>query len=175
MRGSTFGGASGCYSRGRVARRHRSAASLYMAQTRLFSRIKGTIEQKHEMMAKAAKVDLYRLTSGPVPESTLRAMGHPYGRGARRMRLGPSPINKQSGRLRSGIYLRSMGKNRLRLGSTAPHAKYQFSPYGTHKMIRRGVMGGRAISRNLPMGEIERRWRARLKGVRQALKAAGRS
>lgn len=83
------------------------------------------------------------------------------------------PINAQTGQLRRGIYLRNIAGNRYRLGSTARHAAFQFSPFGTKRMIRRGVMGGR--KQGGQMGEIERRWRARLKGIRQGLKQAGRS
>lgn len=185
MRGSLSGSKYGSWCKEIVARHHKSAASLLMAQTRLFRNLKGSVAELHDLSARRAFIDLQQLTSGSISTAQLERMGHPYGRGVRggsgkamrgvrgRARIKPSPINKQTGRLNRSIYLKATGRHRYRLGASAPYAKYQFSPWGTKRMVRRGVMGGR--KHGAPIGEIEKRWRARLKGIREGIKKAGRS
>jgi hypothetical protein len=168
-----------------VARKHTSAASLYLAQTRAFAKKKGTHRELVLKSVQQARSDLHKETSGGVKTSALKAMGHPYGRGgsagsagrgqrgSRRGRssLAPNPINQQTGRLRRSIYLSERTPGRWYLGASAPYAKYQLSPTGTRKMIRRGVFGGRRMGG--AMGQIERYWRARNRGIREALKRQG--
>lgn len=165
-----------------MARKHTSAASLYQAQTRAFAKKKGNHKKLFDDIARAGLSDMHELTGGQTKTKTLVAEGHPYGRGGsagspgrgqrgNRRRRPPMPINQQTGRLRRGLYLKQASPGRYLIGSSAPHAKYQFSPFGTGKMIRRGVVGGRKLGG--AMGEIERRFRARKKGMRMALKAQG--
>jgi hypothetical protein len=174
-----------------MARKHTSAASLYLAQTRAFAKKKGTHRELVLKSVQQARSDLHKEMSGPVKTDALRKMGHPYGRGgsagsagrgqrgSRRGRssLAPNPINQQTGRLRRSIYLSERTPGRWYLGASAPYAKYQLSPDGTKGkdgrggMIRRGVFGGRKMGG--AMGQIERYWRARNRGIREALKRQG--
>jgi hypothetical protein len=157
-----------------VARKHNSAASLYIAQTRMFANMKGDAKKLFEESASQAERDLRDLMSGTTPLATIKKT-RPYARGGapnsggkgQRRAKSPLPINAHTGRLRKGIYLQKRQPNTYYLGSNAPYAKYQLSPFGTRKMIRRGAFGGRKMGG--AMGEIERRWRARLKGIRMSL------
>lgn len=168
------------------------ALQLYDIQRRRFQRVASTVKNVMEWSARQGRVDLHELTSGDVSTKQLRRLGHPYARdpdpatGTRvRRRVGrgkmervigrrslpPYPINAQNGELRGGIYLNRLGRNVFELGSRAPHARYQFSPWGTRFMIRRGVMGGRKLASGVPPGQLELRWRARNHVIRRAIRA----
>jgi hypothetical protein len=149
-----------------MARKHTSAASLYLAQTRAFAKKKGTHRELVLKSVQQARSDLHKEMSGPVKTDALRKMGHPYGRGGSAGSAGRG----QRGSRRS-IYLNERTPGRWYLGASAPYAKYQLSPTGTRKMIRRGVFGGRKMGG--AMGQIERYWRARNRGIREALKRQG--
>lgn len=96
-------------------------------------------------MTKEMKSEAIGLTSGSVRTSTLRKLGHPYGRrpsGRRRGRLAALPINAQTGKLRAGFsrvkVLGPGGKVSYDLTNKAPYAKYILSLGGTTKMVSRG-------------------------------------
>ena len=166
-----------------MKRRHTSAASLLLAQTKRFAAMDLSAKTAHKMLAYEGFKDLKAQTSGTTKTKELRAMGHPFGRGVnsqaggarkgQRRKMRTAPINRQSGKLNQQIYLKKQSRNSLILGSNAPYAKYLFSHNGTKKMVRRGVMGGR--KRGGKIGLIEKYWRARMKGVRESWKKAGRS
>ncbi len=168
-----------------MARKHLSSASLFQAHIKAFAKMNGTHRELVLKSVQQARRDLHKEMSGSVKTDALRKMGHPYGRGGSagsagrgqrgnrrgRARLAPNPINTQTGRLRRSIYLTERTPGNWYLGSTAPYAKYQLSPTGTSRMIRRGVFGGRKMGGSL--GRIERYWRARNRGIREALKRQG--
>jgi hypothetical protein len=174
-----------------VARKHLSSASLFQAHIKAFAKMNGTHRELVLKSVQQARRDLHKEMSGSVKTDALRKMGHPYGRGGSagsagrgqrgnrrgRSSLAPNPINWQSGTLRRSIYLTERTPGNWYLGSSAPYAKYQLSPDGTKGkngkggMIRRGVFGGRKMGGSL--GRIERYWRARNRGIREALKRQG--
>jgi hypothetical protein len=158
---------------------YRDVRTLAIAQRKRLRATQATMEKGHTMIAIEGREDLHELTAGKISSKTLRKLGHPYGRGSSpgagklqrasgraktkaatgRASVPLLPINKQSGKLRRGIFLRrsSGGKQAYALGSGARHAKYIMNPAGTSKMVGRGVM----TLNNPKMGMLERRWHAR--------------
>lgn len=127
----------------------------------------------HEEIAKGGREDLVGVTGGSISSRQLRLMGHPYGRGASAKQRGDTklmrkkapllPINKQTGKLRGGVFLRraSGGTQSFDVGSSAKHSAFIFHPAGTKKMVGRGVMSGKQIGFNGPTGFLEKKWRLR--------------
>lgn len=168
-------------------RTHRSVTALYDAQLKRFSTMKMTMAQGHAEIAKRGLADMAELTRGSISKKTLARLGHPYGRGASpaqrtptglmrggnaaknkkltgRARIPLLPINRQSGKLRQGMYLRKTSSpgaiQSFVLGSDVPYAKYILHPAGTKKMVGRGIFGGKMLG--FPYaGAIEKRWRQR--------------
>lgn len=125
--------------------RHTDPLALLRTQGNRFNRVLGELVIEHEKMTQVMKSEAIGLTSGTVKTSTLRKLGHPFGRrasGRKRGRLPVLPINAQTGRLRAGFtrvkVLGSGGKIHYDLSNKAPYAKYILSLGGTTKMVSRG-------------------------------------
>lgn len=119
--------------------------ALLRAQGSRFNRVLGDLVIEHERLTKDMKAEAVALTSGTVRTTTLRKLGHPFGRrasGRKRGRLPVLPINAQSGRLRAGFVRVKVpggsGKIHYDLSNKAPYAKYVLSLGGTTKMVSRG-------------------------------------
>jgi hypothetical protein len=179
----------------------KTAEQLFAIQKARFGRVAKSMVDNHFRMALLAREDLEELTEGSISKQTLRRLGHPFGRmaapagsvygGARRgVRPGANrkmgrhlrrgsvplrPINVQSGRLRSAIFLRTVAANTYELGSGVPHASFIFSPMGTRRMVGRGIMTGHALGRRSPWGELEKRHRTRRRIIREAFQKSNRS
>lgn len=169
---------------------------LMRAQEARFRKTMMTAEQMFILNVRSAEGDLEEVTSGTLTKKDLARLGHPFGRGssaakstakgamrgaskARRTRVGITgvvpllPINKQSGKLRRGSFMRRTSSAPLTfvVGSDAPYAKYIFSPVGTKKMVGRGVMSGKDLGLFTgKTGILERRWRARNMALLRVLK-----
>ena len=87
--------------------------------------------------------------------------------------VNPYPVNKWTGGVQGGIFLVSRGKNIFDLGSSAPQAKFLFSPRGTKFMKPRLVMGDRTKHGN--DGMLRVRFRARAQGYVNVVRAVGRT
>lgn len=148
-------------------------------------------ETAHAWLAKEGRADMRSLTQGPLKQDQLDAMGNPFAhsglvKGAQRGGkrgfksslkgqvtakgfVSHLPINKQSGRLFSGINLDGpAGWNRTyKLFSDAPHAKFVLNPSGTKLMVPRGLLG--------PTGELRKRHKARKQVMIHELRKAHRS
>lgn len=125
--------------------RHTDPLALLRTQGNRFNRVLGELVIEHEKMTQVMKSEAIGLTSGTVKTSTLRKLGHPFGRrasGRKRGRLPVLPINAQTGRLRAGFtrvkVLGSSGQIHYDLSNKAPYAKYVLSLGGTTKMVSRG-------------------------------------
>ncbi len=129
--------------------------------------------------------DAFDGLSGKTSSEKLAAMGHPYGRGSsasqnyanagnvlKRGRAPMLPINRQSGRLRASLNMRSAGRGRYDtgIGRGVEYARYILHPAGTVKMVGRGLMGWRKVNRAYPAGLIERRHRLRMAAARDVLR-----
>lgn len=135
---------------------------LYKGQVARFQKMQYDMTKIHMEIVKGGREDFTDLTGGNISTKQLRAMGHPFGRGlssksstasglmrgnrskkvnAGRRFVTPLPINKQSGRLRSGIFMRQVSGGTLSyiVGSDAPYEPFILSPSGTKRMIGRGV------------------------------------
>ena len=170
------------------------ALQLLGAQKARFGRVDRSMAKNHERLAMLGREDLEELTEGTISSRTLRQLGHPFARsaaGARRA-LTPKrsramgrfvkkgtiplrPINVQSGDLRRSVFLSRPSRNVYDVGATTPYSKYVLHPAGTRRMVGRGVMTGHALGRRTPFGEIEKRFRARLRILRDAFKTSNRS
>lgn len=181
-------------------RTHRSVTGLYQAQLAWFNKVNIGIKKGHYEVARRSLSDLSEFTSGNVSLKTLRRLGHPYGRGANASASTPTGfmrgaskadmkriagraslpkiggkliINKQSGGLRAGAYLRKFNDPKavqsFALGSDAKHAKYVLDPRGTKKMIGRGVFGGKMIGLQTD-GLIEKRWKQRNRALKDHIR-----
>lgn len=145
--------------------------ALLRKQETLFAAVEHKVRGMHrEFVVREAEAFKREILSGPITTKELRRMGHPFARkrmsrrgfertamkGGQRlsvkMRHGvvPTvgiaiprlPINKQSGRLRSGVRLNPVSTHPLsyEIGvGQVPYAKYILSPKGTKKMVPRGV------------------------------------
>lgn len=147
-------------------------------------RFKATVAQRgldfrqaFELMAFEGYQDHRDLTSGTVSSKRLRELGNPFGWGPKKMgrtategqmrsgfrptrgKVQKLPINVQSGRLRSSIRVLTIRRGgvalTVRVSIGAPYAKYVLSRTGTVKMVPRGFRE-----------EVEKRWRARHKRLR---------
>jgi hypothetical protein len=168
-------------------RTHKTIDSLYQAQIKSFAIRKMTMKQGHADIAKRSLGDMSELTRGGISSKTLRRLGHPYGRGASAAVRTPTglmrgadpkkakssmgrrtvpllPINRQSGKLRAGMYLRKTSSpgalQAFALGSDVKYAKYILHPAGTKRMVGRGIFGGKMIGFT-KAGAVEKRWRQR--------------
>ncbi len=119
--------------------------ALLRAQGNRFNRVYGELVMEHERMTREMKSEAIGLTSGAVSTSTLRKLGHPFGRrgtGRKSGRLPVLPINAQSGKLRASFIRVKVqggsGKIHYDLSNKAPYAKYVLSLGGTTKMVSRG-------------------------------------
>lgn len=158
-----------------MARQFTRPLDLYKQQVKRFASFNRDIKRMHRDLAEQGLGDARELTSGGLSSRQLRAMGHPYGRGAAqgsaaptglmrgarlpgmRQRVRPLPINRQSGLLRGSMRLRSAagGVQSFVLGSGGiRYASYVLHPAGTKKMIGRGYFI-----------EVKKRWRARNKAL----------
>ena len=168
---------------------------LMRAQETRFRKTMMTAEQMFILNVRSAESDLEEVTSGTVSTSQLRRLGHPFARGAssaestpkgamrgaskkRRQRVGITgvvpllPINKQSGKLRGGTFMRRTSSRPLTfvVGSDVAYAKYIFAPAGTKRMVGRGVMSGKDLGIVGKTGILERRWKARNVALLRVLK-----
>jgi hypothetical protein len=181
-------------------RTHKSVTSLYQAQLAWFNKVGTTLKKGHYEVARRSLGDFSEFTSGNVSLKTLRRLGHPYGRGANASASTPTGfqrtfdkkklkalsgraslpkvqgkyiINKQSGRLRAGAYLRKINSpnatQSFALGSDARHAKYVLDPRGTKKMIGRQVFAGKMIGMSKD-GLIELRWKQRNRALKDHIR-----
>lgn len=135
--------------------------------------------------------DGINLSGGRISSDQLKAMGHPYGRGSsaaqstagglKRKGRGHAPllpINQQSGKLRRGwrmVAKRVAGKTSYVVFNQAKHAKYILSPWGTRKMVGRTIWGHPSYAKGAPLGLMARYARARIKGLRTAMRKHNRS
>ena len=157
---------------------------LYNHQKRRFEKVILTATGAMEDMAKAGAGDFKEFTSGSITSAKLRQMGHPYGRGSSaatrtatglmrgaksarakkiigRSQVPLLPINRQSGQLQDGIFVRRAKKRSWDVVSSSKH-QYVLWPAGTGKMVGRGLLGGRDKGfKNA--GVLEKRFRARNK------------
>lgn len=145
-------------------------------QSRLTSGVR-SINDATQRLAQMGMEDMQEQTQGPLKAKVLRSMGHPYAkRGAKvagaargitsKRKFQSSlkgqvkkngmvqrlPINKQSGRLHSGIQMKKRGFAGIsRFGfdvfSSAPHAKYALAVGGTQTVVDRGLKGPKGLMR----------------------------
>lgn len=160
-------------------------ADLQRRQAERFRQVGVKILTVHKELVSGGSQDFDELTAGSVSTRQLRSMGHPFGRsggqgsdtGGRGVRkklgvvgskgqtthrggvLRPLPINRQTGKLRRGKFVRGpMGIRRAYdIGSSAPYEPFILSPTGTSKMVARGFWG--------PGGEFRKRHRARVQSA----------
>jgi len=159
---------------------------LLQAQTKRFKTAQGSMQDSLRQDAEAGVQVFIESVGGNVSTSTLRRMGHPFGRGTgpgkgnlKRGRLPGLPINAQTGILRANIRAYKTDKGAYMLGSSAPYAKYVLHPAGTSKMVSRTkngrpLMTGRELGLSR-IGLLEQRHRINTKARRLALKQAHRS
>lgn len=143
--------------------------------------------QEFEKIVNESLQDGIDLTGGSVTSKQLKELGHPFGRGPRantypggglkrgsRTKIPNLPINQQSGRLRRGWYVRleqrGQGRRVYRLGNTAGHAKYILSPWGTRKMVGRGIWGSPRYTGVQGLGRMARLSRARIKALTNVMR-----
>lgn len=159
-----------------AVKRHTSALAYYKSFKSQLEKIPFDVKKAHELMARATLKDVEQSVSGSVKTSTLRKMGHPYGRGFTgpkgkgRGRLPGLPIHVQTGRLRGSVFMeKRSGSGRqsfavgFRLPSTDPR-RYVVSRTGTRKMVARGFWP-----------HIEKRWKARNKALVDVFRRSVRS
>lgn len=150
---------------------------LAFAQKQRFMSVIHNQAEVHRRLAHAGLEDFLEATDGPLKKNILRAMGHPYGRGAggigrgvTKKKLGsslkgqvsrngairPLPINVQTGNLRRSIRLTGPrgSTNEYRLAAYAKHARFVLAVNGTRRMIARGLLG--------PNGHLRKRHKARV-------------
>ena len=166
-------------------RTHHSVTALYDAQLKRFSTMKMTMLEGHRDISHKCFGRMSYYTRGNTSSKTLVRLGHPFGRGATpldrtptglmrganpakakkltgRARIPLLPINRQTGKLRRGMYLRKTfypgALQAFALGSDVPYAKYILHPAGTRKMIGRGIFGGKMLGQT-KAGAIEKDWR----------------
>lgn len=181
--------------------KHFTLASLMKAQK---ERIQNGVESADEAVEKLAgrsHNDMVDLTTGNIPKNFLDAV-HPFARGesaannyakggnvgrrrvdadAAKLATGKRvvplrPINRHTGDLRNSIRLDRPKKKTydLSIGEGVPYARFILHPAGTKLMVGRGVMGWRKMFARFPMGEIEKRFRARMSGIKAAIREGHR-
>lgn len=139
-----------------------------------------------QKIAQESVQDGINLSNGRITTKQLRAMGHPYGRGISAAASTPGglkrgsrrkapllPINQQSGQLRRGWNMRTMGSGAKRVyvvGNKAKHARYILSPWGTKKMVGRTIWGHPSKTGVKPIGLMARYARARIKALNVTLR-----
>lgn len=150
-------------------------------------KMRGSFEQEFDKIVRESMQDGINLTGGGLSLKRLRKMGHPYGRGPRpntfsggglkrgagRMKAPNLPINQQSGRLRRSWHVKRTGLTWV-LSNKARHHKYILSPWGTRKMVGRGLWGSRRFT-GQPDGLMARYSRARLKALVNVMRRRVRS
>lgn len=168
---------------------HKNFRSLIVAQRTRLDRMEKMSKETLKKLADESIEDFKELTSGSVPQKTLRqirpfrrmvsASGisssrrvH-YSKKKARVLAGASsipllPINEQSGDLRRKIRAWKISSWEYRILSTSKHS-HVLSPTGLPHMVARGL-----YSSSTRMGELEKRYRGRLYLMRQALQRAGR-
>lgn len=148
-------------------------------------------QREVEKIAIESVQDGINLTKGGISQRQLKAMGHPYGRGANASQSTPGglkrkgrssapllPINQQTGKLRRGwrmVAKGTPGKRTYTVFNTAKHARFILSPWGTKKMVGRTIWGHPSFARGAPMGLMARYARARIKALRSAMRKRIRS
>src|ERR1044072_4256940 len=150
---------------------HTSAASLLRSQTDRFRKFNGTAIELHREMVDAGVKDHKELTSGGISRSTLRKLGHPFGRSSAGRARGVSqkikdrtkfrgsvpllPINRQTGGLQRSLRVTGPAGSghAYSVAFTADYAAFVLSPTGTRPMVARGFYA-----------EIRKRNAARLHG-----------
>ena len=112
---------------------------------------------EHEQMIRDMESDAKELVSGKVSKSTLRRLGHPFGKtagGRKRGKLPLLPINVQTGRLKRSLERRKISSHSsdrvYDIGFDAPYAKYVLAIGGTKRMVSRGYWR-----------EVKKRWKKR--------------
>lgn len=167
-----------------MARQFTKPLDLMKHQMKRFAAMNMNAKTGHADIARQGYMDARELTrgaDGPMGSARkrwLRKMGHPFGRGPSAAASKPGglkrgiprargqvrnlPIGQISNRLHTGFSLKreTGGTQSFGLRSSAPHAQYILSPYGTKKMVGRGF-GGILGKSGPKTGEIVRRWRAR--------------
>lgn len=126
--------------------------ALSASQARRFAHVDRVIRAEHRRLVEQMLGHAVAQTSGPISSATLRALGHPFGRGRGRinakgrMRIGPKgvapklPINAQTGELRRSwrITRKPVATGQVfELAPTSPHA-IVLAPGGTKRMVARG-------------------------------------
>ena len=164
---------------------HHSATALYDAQLKRFATMGMTMREGHRDIAHKCFGRMSHYTRGGISQKTLNRLGNPFGRGASaaertptglmrgadpakakkhtgRVKIPLLPINRQSGKLRQGMYLRKTffpgALQAFALGSDVKYAKYILHPAGTKKMVGRGIWGGKMLGQS-KAGAIEKDWR----------------
>lgn len=164
---------------------HTTPAQLANRQRKRFKDAGTDMVKVHEILATSGKRDFLALTSGRIPEKTLRAMGHPFAKqgvkiqGAERglrlkdikskkfIKSGKKgqvtrkgvvrrlPINRQSGALRRAIQLQYKG------GPQRVFDLYSAAPHAKYVLALQGT--SKMVARGLkgPGGELRKRHMAR--------------
>lgn len=151
-------------------RKHTSALSLSRSIEERLRQKQASLAEGIQEVAKGTFADLDELTSGTESQASLNQDGNPYGRGflsssgKRRGRRPDGLINKQKGRLNSSRFMErkvSGGKVTFKAGFRDNEKYFAFilARGGTRNMRDRGVWR-----------EIERRFKARKLGLRNALR-----
>ena len=149
--------------------RYSDPVALYRSQKAYFDKFPKTVREMFRTIVAEGRNDAVQLTSGTVSSSTLRKMGHPFGRsssGKLRGGIPTLPINVQSGKLRKSVNMKLLWRNvrgeSYGLYFSVGYAKYILSKGGTKFMVARGFQG-----------EMEKRWKARKKAMIQHLRGGG--
>lgn len=152
-------------------RKHRSALALARSIEEHLVKKQMNVRQGMQLIARESYKDIGELTSGTESQADLNRAGNPYGRGARnpsgksRGRRQNALLNRQSSRLHDAAFLDTTGVSsskisfRVGIRPSQPYFKYVLARGGTIKMRDRGIWA-----------EIEKRFKARKLGLRQALR-----